>query len=70
MKGGMAFVTFNPWGVVQVKIHRISAREMLLFKVKEGQGHHAADNAPPVKINFFHGLCPGVILCWISIVSH
>ena len=38
MKGGMAFVTFNPWGVVQVKIHRISAREMLLFKVKGGQG--------------------------------
>ena len=34
MKGGMEFVTFNPWGVVQVKIHRISAREMLLFKVK------------------------------------
>ena len=70
MKGGMAFVTFNLWGVVQVKIHRISAREMLLFKVKGGKGHHAADNAPPVKMDFFHGLCPGVILCWISIVSH
>ena len=44
----MALVTFNPWGVVQVKIHRIIAREMLLFRVKGGQGHHAAHNAPPV----------------------
>ena len=34
MKGGMALVTFNPWGVVQVKINRISTREMLLFQVK------------------------------------
>ena len=23
----MAFVTFNPWGIIQVKIHRLSARD-------------------------------------------
>ena len=68
MKGHMALITFNPWGVVQVKIHRIGAREMLLFQVKGGQGHHAAHNAPPVKMGFFHCLCLGVILA--SIVSH
>ena len=68
MKRGMAIVTFNPGGVVQIKINRFSAREMLLFQVKGGQGHHAADNAPPVKMDFFHGLCPGVIL--ISIFCH
>ena len=33
-----------------------------------GQGHHAAHNAPPVKMGFFHCLCLGVILA--SIVSH
>ena len=49
MKGGMALVTFNPGGVVQIKINRFSAREMLLLQVKRGKGHHAADNAPPVK---------------------
>ena len=68
MKGGMALVTFNPGGVVQIKINRFSAREMLLLQVKRGQGHHAADNAPPVKMDFFHGLCPGVIVS--SIVCH
>ena len=59
---GVALITFNPWGVVQVKIHRFSAREMLLFQVKGGQGHHAAHNASPVKMDFFHSLCPGVIV--------
>ena len=38
MKGGMAFVTFNPEGVIQIKINRFSPREMLLFHVKGGQG--------------------------------
>ena len=66
MKGSMAFVTFNPGGVIQIKINRFSPREVLLFQVKRGQGHHAADNASPVKVNFFHCLYPGVI----SIVSH
>ena len=68
MKGGMALVTFNPGGVVQIKINRFSAREVLWGQVKGGQGYHAADNAPPVKMNFFHGLCSGVIL--ISIFCH
>ena len=34
MKGGMALVTFNPGGVINVKINRFSPREMLLFQVK------------------------------------
>ena len=34
MKGGMAFVTFNPGGVIQIKIHRFSPQEMLLFQMK------------------------------------
>ena len=68
MKGGMALVTFNPRGVVQIKINRFSPREVLLFQMKRGKGHHAAHNAPPVKMDFFHCLCPGVILA--SIVCH
>ena len=68
MKGGMAFVTFNPGGIVQIKVNRFSAREVLLFQVNGGQGQHAAYNASPVKMDFFHGLCPGVIL--ISIFCH
>ena len=68
MKGGMALVTFNPRGVVQIKIDRFSPREVLLFKMKGGKGHHAAHNAPPVKMDFFHGLYPGIILA--SIVCH
>ena len=70
MKGDMAFVTFNPGGVIQIEINRFIPREMLLFQVKRGQGHQAAYNASPVKMDFFHGLCPGVILCGMSIVSH
>ena len=45
----MALVTFNPRGIVQIKINRFSPREVLLFQMKGGKGHHAAHNAPPVK---------------------
>ena len=50
----MAFVTFNPAGVIQIKINRFSPREMLLFQVKGVQGHHAADNASPVALKSSH----------------
>ena len=34
MKGDMALVTFNPRGIVQIKINRFSPREVLLFQMK------------------------------------
>ena len=39
MEWGVAFVTFNPRGIIQVKIHRLSAREMLVLQnaVERGQ---------------------------------
>ena len=35
MKRGIVLVTFNPGGVVQIKINKFSAREVLLFQVKK-----------------------------------
>ena len=70
MKGSMAIVTFYPGGIINAKIEGFSPREIPLFQVKGGQGQHAAYNASPVKVDFFHGLYPGVILCGISIISH
>ena len=34
----MALVPFNPWGVIQMKIYRFSAREVLLFEVEGERG--------------------------------
>ena len=68
MKRDVTFVIFNPGGIINVKINIFSPREMLLFQVKRGQGQLAAYNASPVKVDFFHDLCFGVIL--VSIISH
>ena len=65
MKGGVALVTFNPRGIVQIKIKRFSPREVLLFQMKGGKGHHGAHNAFPVKMGLFYCLCPGVVLAFI-----
>ena len=67
----MALVTFNPWGVVPVKIQN-QCQGDAVDQGEGGQGHHAADNAPPVKMNFFMSYalgsyCVGSALSAISL---
>ena len=71
MEWGVAFVTFNPWGIIQVKIHRLSAREMLVLQMLWREGNHTANNTSPVKICFLKSLPPGIVLSWVMVmISH
>ena len=69
MKWGVAFVTFNPRGTINVIIDTISASKVLKLQMLWGESNNATHNSSIVEVDFFHCLIPCIIHSWVMI-SH